>query len=92
MSTSTSPSLILFGFDGGDGIGLGQEHLGGTALAIDAIGIHHRRINRRRLYYRTFRRQIATREANSGSESAFVRVGRSENHIVRIDAVQCLAT
>ena len=79
--------LNLFPLDGLYCLRFRDKHPHPAGVAVHAIVIHHRRIDRRGLDHRPFRRDVARREADRRGEPFRFCLLRRQDHVIRIHAV-----
>ena len=79
--------LNLFPLDGLDRLRLRDKHSHPASVAVNAIFTHHRRVDRRGLDHRSFRRDVARREADRRGQPFRFCLLRRQDHVIRLHAV-----
>ena len=69
---------------------LGVENARRASLAVDTIGVHHRRIDRGALDHRAIGRQVALRKRDGGSQAPPGGRGGVHDDVIRIDSFALL--
>ena len=77
----------LFLLDGLNGLCFRDKHPRPARMTVNAIGTHHRRVNGRGLDHRSFRRDVARREADRRGQPSRFCLLRRQDHVIRIHAV-----
>ena len=91
QSTSTSPGLTPASLIAATAARSVVNTLAGP-IAVDAVRVHNRWIDRRRFDDRSFRGEVAARESRRSRSSRAPRPARRHDDFVRIDAVACSAS